>query len=72
MMQASPPSIPLPLRKRPSIRGILLRELIAIGVKAAGGDIIALGKKQVPTSVWQPPKGWQLEKFSLPDGAYAQ
>lgn len=72
MMQANSPKLPLPQRKRASLRGILLRELIALGVKAAGGDIIALGKKQTPSYAWHPPKGWQFEKISLPDGAGAQ
>lgn len=56
---------------RPSRRGIWLRELIAVGVKAMGGDILAFAKKyeKVAPKTWHPPHGWLLEKANLPDGA---
>ena len=61
-----------PLR-RASVRGMLLRELIAAGVRLAGGDIIAFAKKYIRVSKadWQPPRGWSMEKVSLPGGAHA-
>lgn len=72
MIQSNPPPIPLPRLKCPSLRGRLLRELIAVGVKAGGGDIIALGKKNAPSYVWRPPRGWQREQIILPSGGGAQ
>jgi len=59
---------------RPSRRGVWLRELIAAGVKATGGDIIAVGKKheRSPHLTWLPPRGWKLEKVNLTKGALGQ
>lgn len=68
------PGAPYQPKGRPSMRGVLLREWIALGVKITGGDIIAFGKKygdRAPSN-WQPPSGWEFEKISLPGGAFAQ
>ena len=58
---------------RPSIRGVLLRELIAAGVKLTGGDIIAFAKRYIKVSPadWRSPRGWSMEKVALDGGACA-
>ncbi len=58
---------------RPSIRGVLLRELIAAGVRLAGGDIITFAKRYIPVSSknWRPPRGWTSQKVTLDGGACA-
>lgn len=58
----------------PSRRGIWMRALIAAVIRAAGDDIVAIGKKhsrKVQPS-WRPPHGFQLEKVSLPEQANAE
>jgi len=57
----------------PSLRGVLLRELIAAGVRLTGGDIISFAKRYIKVSNadWRPRRGWKIEKISLPDGACA-
>ena len=61
-------------KDRPSWRGVCLRELIAAGVKASGGDIIGVGKEYEKRihSNWHPPRGWQFEKIDLSKGARAE
>ena len=56
---------------RPSLRGVLLRELIAAGVRLTGGDIISFAKRYIKVSHtdWRPPRGWGMEKIVLSDGA---
>lgn len=59
-----------------SVRGILMRKMIAFGVKKAGGDILAFAKQReagvsaasAPARDYQPPHGWQLEQIALPSG----
>ena len=74
MIQSDYSNDPFQPQGHASLRGILFRELIAVGVKASGGDIIALGTRHntAKYSTWHPPKGWLYEKISLPDGAHAQ
>ena len=57
----------------PSLRGILLREMIAASVRATGGDIISLGQKFAWTADygWKPPPDWHYESVDLPTGAHA-
>lgn len=59
---------------RPSWRGVLLRELIALGVRTAGGDILAVGKKYGKTvrKDWHPPRGYELDRILLPENVYAE
>jgi acetyl esterase/lipase len=60
------------LPERASVRGVFLRELIAAGVRLTGGDIISFAKRYIRVSTdWRPPRGWSMEKISLPDGASA-
>lgn len=56
-------------RGHASLRGTLLREFIAAGVRATGSDILAVGKKyeKITRAKWHPPKGWTLEKADLPE-----
>ncbi len=58
---------------RPSLRGVLLRELIAAGVRLAGGDIISFAKRYIKVSKpdWRPPHGWGVEKITMSGGASA-
>lgn len=59
---------------RPSLRGVCFREMIAVGIKVIGGDIITYGKKHenLSRTKWNPPRGWLFEKTILPGGAHAQ
>ncbi len=56
------------LRGHASLRGTLLREVIAVGVRATGSDILAVGKKyeKMTRAKWQAPRGWMFEEVSLP------
>ena len=58
---------------RPSLRGAFLRELIAVGVRLTGGDIISFAKRYIKVSKrnWRLPDGWSAEKINLPGGAHA-
>ncbi len=55
---------------RSSWRGALLREIIAVGIRLTGGDILEFAKKyeKVAPHTWRPPRGWHFEKVRLPDG----
>lgn len=64
---------PLEPKGRPSLRGVLLREMIAAGVKATGDNIIAAGRKygHLAFKNWHPPRGYQLDNIGLPGQANA-
>lgn len=48
--------------------------MIALGVRATGGDILAVGKKYQKTirKNWNPPSGYELERILLPEHVYAE
>lgn len=58
---------------QPSRQAVWLRELIAFGVQATGGDILATAKRyeQLVHSRWHPPLDWHYERITLPSGAGA-
>ncbi len=56
-------------RGHASLRGTLLREFIAAGVRATGSDILAVGKKyeKITRTKWHAPRDWTLEEINLPE-----
>lgn len=50
-----------------------MRELIALGVRLTGGDIIKFARRYVKVSnkAWIPPRSWNMEKIALTNGGHA-
>ena len=60
-------------KNRPSIRGVLLRELIALGVRATKSDILDYVQKynKYAHINWRQPRGCTFKRIWLPDGVHA-